>query len=309
MGWIAPWDGLTGPQAAAQAEDPLIWPPAGPSTDPDFDRLVLADLISAYDKTELVDAKEQAVARIEDALRSQLEPTWRLMWRAWDLLRALPEASSADGRWLRDRRDFTSVVEYWRDGGFPQAKVDHAVRAAERLTRLERLLDEVGAQQALDDPLAMAEHRLSGEAFVGDVVSVDACRIDSSGKRRVLRPHIVVRTTDPVRLEEGTTVRAVPRLTQEARVVSVDADLYPVVAVTLELKGGMGSALTPKPGSVPEAGDRLCYSTLAPSAAATPKFPRREETPWTHGGPPPPWQGDDDGGYLSTVDDAAEEWS
>jgi hypothetical protein len=187
--------------------------------------------------------------------------------------------------------------------------VDHAVRAADRLTRLERLLDEVGAQQALDDPLAMAEHRLSGEAFVGEVVSVDAGRIDNSGKRRVLRPWIVVRTTDPVRLEEGTTVRAAPRLTQDARIVSVDADLYPVVAITLELKGGMGNALTPKSGSVPEAGERLCYSALAGNAAPTPKFPARDQTPWTHGGPPPAWQGDDGGGYLSTVDDAVEEWS
>jgi hypothetical protein len=270
---------------------------------------VLADLIGAYDKAEQVDAKEQAVARIEDALRSQVEPTWRLMWRAWDLLRGLPEASSVEGRWQSDRRAFTTSVDYWRGGGLPQAKVDHAVRAAERLTRLERLLDDVGAQRALDDPLAMAEHRLSGEAFVGDVVSVDAGRIDDSGKRRVLRPWIVVRTTDPVRLEAGMTVRAAPRLSQDARIVSVDADLYPTVAVTLELKGGMGNALTAKPGSVPAAGERLCYSALSGNAAPTPTFPKRDETPWTHGGPPPPWQGDDDGGYLSTVDDAGEEWS
>src|SRR5213075_1020530 len=47
LGWIDPPAGLTGAAAAAAAEDPVAWPPAGPATDPTFDNEVLAPLIRA----------------------------------------------------------------------------------------------------------------------------------------------------------------------------------------------------------------------------------------------------------------------
>jgi hypothetical protein len=318
MGWIEPWDGLTGQQAAAQAEDPALWPPAGPATDPDFDERVLAGLIKSYDLASDGDERTRAEATIAAALRSQLEPTWRLMWRAVELLRSVEPASTVERRWLRDRQTFTTQVEYWRDGGAPQPRVDHAVRAAQRLAWLERDLDEFTVERALDDPLAMAEYRLSGEAFVGRVISVDATRVDTSGKRRKPRPLVVLATRDPVRLEPGTTVRSAARPGQDCRVISVAPlpaapaepangaapDVFVPMAVTLELVSGMGRALTPAPGSVPEVDDELCYSALVTNAGVQPKFPSREETPWTHGGPPVSPEVD-----LPTVDDAVEDWS
>src|SRR5690606_1538312 len=48
LGWIDPPPGVSGAQAAQEAEDPLIWPPAGPATDPGFDNEVLAPAIDAY---------------------------------------------------------------------------------------------------------------------------------------------------------------------------------------------------------------------------------------------------------------------
>ncbi len=50
LGWIDPPAGMTGPEAAAAAEDPLTWPPAGPTTDPTFDNEVLAPLIRAAER-------------------------------------------------------------------------------------------------------------------------------------------------------------------------------------------------------------------------------------------------------------------
>jgi hypothetical protein len=313
MGWIEPWDGLTGQQAAEQAEDPTRWPPAGPSTDPDFDDRVLARLIKSYDLAPDDDERARAVVAIEEALRTQLEPTWRLMWRAIELLRTIEPASSVEQRSLRDRQTFTTQVEYWRDGGMPQPKVDHAVRAAQRLAWLERDLDDFTVECAFDDALAMAEYRLSGEAFAGRVISVDASRVDASGRRRKPRPHIVLATRDPVRLEPGTLVRSAVRPGQDCRIVTVAAlpatpaeppDVYVPMAVTLELTNGMGRALTPAPGSVPEVDDELCYSALSKNVGILPKFPAREETPWTHGGPPAPYESD-----QPTVDDAVEDWS
>src|SRR5690606_12638055 len=71
VGWIAPPDGMTGPEAAAAAED-MVWsPPAGPDTAPEFDAEVLAPAIRTYEATG-------SDAQVRDAVRSQLEPTWEL---------------------------------------------------------------------------------------------------------------------------------------------------------------------------------------------------------------------------------------
>jgi hypothetical protein len=296
MGWIAPPSGRSAFEAAREAEDPTVWPPAGPTTDPTFDNEVLAPLIRSYDAAPT----PRAVAALESALRSQLEPTWRLIWQGLELLRSLEPGPSVERRWLADRRSFTDIVEYWRDGGLPQARVDSAVRAAQRLHWLEREQHAFQVDTASDDPLLMAEFRLTGEAFAGTVVRREPARVDGSGRRRKLRPHICVRTRDPVRLESGVVVRSGDRPTQKARIVDL-AYVDDSVEVTLELEGGMGRSLTPAPGSVPELDESLCYSTLQRDDSRSPAFPKREETPWTHGGPPP--------SFEPSNEDAAEAWS
>jgi hypothetical protein len=119
--------------------------------------------------------------------------------------------------------------------------------------------------------------------------------------RRKLRPLITLSTGDSLRIEPGATLVSPVRPVQSARVVSVSTRLADVPQeVVLELSGGMGRALTAVPGSVPEVGDWLCYTTLTDSYQLRSSFPAREDTPWTHGGPPPEYVPDED---------AAEEWS
>jgi hypothetical protein len=285
LGWIDPPPGMTGADAAAQAEDPLTWPPAGPATDPSFDNEVLAPLIDAG-----------TVPSLERALATQLEPTWALMWRAVDLLRGLPPGARVASRWNADQDAFTSYAEQVRGGGVPQPRRDGAVAAAQRLNWLERVQASYAAQLALDDPLVLAEYRLSGEAFAGTVVAADPTRTDGTGRSRKLRPHITVLTEDPVLLGSGTTVHAVARPGQKATVLAVSGN-----AVRLELSGGMGRAARPAPGSVPEVGEQVSYSSIVDSYQPVTTFPPREETPWTHGGPPVE--------YRPTDEDAHEEWS
>ncbi len=300
IGWIDPRSGLSGPEAAALAEDPVRCPPAGPATDPTFDNEVLVPLVRSYDHAVDDAGRARAAAALGTALHGQLEPTWRLMWQGVSLLRALPAGPSLSKRWLQDRREFTDRMEYWRDGGLPQGRTDQAVAAARRLNRLEREQDEFIADRARDDELAMAEFRLGGEAFAGLVISRDATRLDTSGPRRKLRPHIVVSTSDRLRLEQGVAVRSTSRPGQEARILDISY-VESIAEVRLELAGGMGRSLTPAPGSVPELAERLCYSTLGKDAGRPAPFPSVEETPWTHGGPPPV--------YLPTDEDAAEAWA
>nr|WP_205862903.1 hypothetical protein [Planosporangium thailandense] len=289
VGWIDPPDGMTGADAALEAEDPLTWPPAGPATDPTFDNEILAPAIEAG-----------SLSRLESALRRQLEPTWELMWRGVSLLRNLPPGARVERRWAEDRDAFTGYASYVDEGGYPQARRDGAVAAAQRLARLERAQVLYDAQRAYDDPLILAEYRLTGEAFAGTVTASAPDRIDDSGKRRVLRPRVTVSSSDPVRFEPGVSVVSPARPSQTGRVVSV-SPLPSGFEVVLELSGGMGRGLTAPPGSVPEVGERLTYTTLTESYQAPAAFPAREETPWTHGGPPVEYVPDDD--------DAVEEWS
>ncbi|MEV4344987.1 hypothetical protein AB0J83_10965 [Actinoplanes sp. NPDC049596] len=287
VGWIA-----SGAEAARDAEDPTIWPPAGPSTDPTFDNEILAPAIRLYDQGK----HERALVVLERDLRSQLEPTWRLMWQAIDLLRALPAGDTVPDRWADDRIEFTNYHQYVGGGGFPQARRDGAVAAARRLQRLEREQNEYDATRALDDPLVMANFRVTGEAFTGTVVEVEPDRrIVSDKGRRILRPRVVVRTGDPVRLTAGTTLRSPSRPKQNATILSITGD-----RVELQIENDMGRGATAAPGSVPFLSDELTYTSVFPEGMRSPALPAPEDTPWTHGGPPRP--------YQPTDDDAREVW-
>ena len=311
LGWIEPPPGMTGADAAVAAEDPLTWPPAGPATDPTFDNEVLAPLIAAYSRSaEGTQARQRAESELRRALAVQLAPTWQLMWRTVELLRALPPGGRVGARWDADKDGFTAYAAYLRDGGPPQPRRDPAVTAARRLSWLERAQATYSAQRAFDDPLVMAEYRLTGEAFAGTVVAAEPGRVDSSGRRRKLRPLITVTTEDPLRVEAGAMLVSPARPAQKALVISVSAPASSLAAadapssrfeVVLELAGGMGRALTPEPGSVPAIGEFLCWTTLTESYQPPGSFPAREDTPWTHGGPPPE--------YVPTDEDASEVWS
>ncbi|HEX6498733.1 MAG TPA: hypothetical protein VF054_06830 [Micromonosporaceae bacterium] len=297
LGWIDPPPGMTGAQAAAAAEDPSTSPPAGPTTDPTFDNEILAPAIEAYQRSAGdAAATRRALAHLESVLYSQLEPTWRLMWRGVDMLRGLPPGASVAARWTEDRDAYTFFAAHLDEGGPPQPRRDGAVAAAARLHRLEQAAMTYQAQRAFDDPLVMAEYRLTGEAFAGEVVSVDAARVVGEGRSRKLRPLVTVRSVDPVRPVPGTKLRC-PEFPRQTGVV-VDVDGADVV---LELSGGMGNVRVAPAGTIPEVGQRVVYSSAFDDYQAVATWPASEETPWTHGGPPPD--------YQPTDEDATEEWS
>jgi hypothetical protein len=319
LAWIDPPKGMTGARAAELAEDPVRSPPAGPVADPGFDNLVLAERIEAVrraaavltrgddppeppgarpiasdriGRAEAEKALDRARAAMARALETQLAPTWALMWRAFDLLRALPEAAHAPSRWERDRWSFTAFAAWMREDGGPQPRRDGPVSAARRLSRLEAAAEQVAAQRAYDDPLVMAEYRLTGEAFAGTVTAAQPDRIAEpsagSGKRRVLRPRILVATHDEVLVEPGAELTSPARPKQTGRVTAVRREEGKPTEVVLELKGGMGRGMVAPPGAVPEVGEDITYTTLKDEFRRPPVFPEVEFTPWTHGGPPAP---------------------
>ncbi|GAA4924471.1 hypothetical protein GCM10025331_04340 [Actinoplanes utahensis] len=265
LAWIE-----SGAEAAREAEN---GPVAGPATDPDFDNRVLAPLIERSDP---------ALPRV---LHDLLLPTWERMWRTLALLRRLPAGDRVPLRWDTDRDAFTAFAQNLAEGGPPQPRRDGAVAAAARLQRLENAAARYAVQRAFDDPLVLAEYRLSGAAFAGVVTLANPDRVDDSGKRPVLRPRIMVHTTEPVRVEPGTSLTSPSRPSQKARVISINpaGDGHDVL---LELSGGMGRRLVAEPGSVPTVGERLILTTLSEAYRPGGSLPDPAETPWTHGGPP-----------------------
>ena len=302
LGWIDPPPGITGSEAAALVEDPVRCPPAGPATDPTFDNEILDRLITAV-RTARFTGDGQAMRRargaLADALITQIRPTWGLMWQAVNLLRGLPPGDHVAGRWATDANAYSWYVNYLNEGGPPQPRRDSAVSAARRLAALEKSQAEYSAQRAFDDPLVMAEYRMTGEAFAGTVSDAEPDRVDGSGRRRVLRPFVTVETEDVVAVDLGAKLTSPARPSQEAWVVDVCRG--DTTMVVLELKGGMGRGLIAEPGSVPAIGEVVCYATFGDGFQRLPQFPPPEETPWTHGGPPP--------AYVPSDDEAREDWS
>jgi hypothetical protein len=302
LAWIDPPEGSTGARAALRAElerdarGQLACPPAGPATDPAFDNKLLAPAIERYDRarTALAAAEDglEADDRLGDLTAAEREiralvesvtrPAWDAVWRGLDLLRELPEGAHVEERWTRDRWSFTGHRDRVLAGEPPQPRRDDAVTAANKLATREREQGRLEAQEALDDPLVMAGRRLSGEAFAGEVT--DVVMAYSEGKRPSPRPLVTVRTDDRPHLAERAKVfRSLGGKPQAAEFVGYEDD---GALVVLRIVDKMGRGKAPEAGSVPEKGDRVCFTLFEHEQRGGAKLPDAEETPWTHGGPP-----------------------
>ncbi|AEW94242.1 MULTISPECIES: hypothetical protein [Streptomycetaceae] len=306
LAWIDPPDGLDGATAARRAESArgadglLLTPPAGPATDPVFDNVALAPAMARYDAArESGGDPGPAEREIRDLLAGQLRPTWDAVWHGVDLLRTLPEAAHAAERWKGDRWSFTGHRDRVRAGEPPQPRLDDAVTAARKLAGRETAQARLDAQEALDDPLVMAERRLAGEAFAGRVTAVEMAY--SEGRVARPRPLVTVEVADRPLLAEGAKVyRALPDgRTQEAEFTGGTAP----GALTLRLLGGMGRGKVPDAGTVPVVGDQVCWTLFEHAPRGGPELPDAEATPWTHGGPSGPGAATPEPADAPTADD------
>ncbi|MFE9466394.1 hypothetical protein ACFYNW_22455 [Streptomyces virginiae] len=298
LAWIAPSGGGSGAEAALRAElgrdehGQLLCPPAGPATDPAFDNKLLAPAIARYDAARAALAAgpgddDREVRTAERVVRrlvvDQMSSTWWATWEAIDLVRALPAGERAEERWTRDRWSYTGHRDRVRAGEPPQPRRDDAVTAAQKLATREIEQVRLDAQEALDDPLVMAGRRLAGEAFAGEVTEVVMEWTES--KRPSPRPLVTVSTEDRPQLADGSgakVYRSLDGRPQSAQFVRFEEEGQ----VVLRLLDKMGRGREPEPGSVPEKGDRVCWTLFEHDARGGPKLPDPERTPWTHGGPP-----------------------
>lgn len=266
-----------------------------------------------------------AEAALRGLMESQLRPTWDALWRGVDLLRSLPEGARVADRWKRDRWSYTGHRDRVRAGEPPQPKRDDAVTAAQKLAARETAQAQLDAHEALDDPLVMAGRRLAGEAFAGEVIDVEMAWSDAKVPRpRPLvtvrtedRPHLAERVKLHRVVADGKAQSG--EFAGFADVDGADGADETVEtggadgaegrgdaggpgsehgtgdehgtggaarALVVRLTGGMGRGKQPEPGTVPEKGDRVCWTLFEHAPRGGPELPDPESTPWTHGGPP-----------------------
>ncbi|MEF9908555.1 hypothetical protein [Streptomyces sp. P9-A2] len=289
LAWIdPPRHAASGRDAARTAEDLATHRPAGPATDAAFDNDHLAPLFDAYTRARRRDSGQEQTCPLQELdrlLTAHLHPTWELMWQAYALLQALPEARGTARRWGHERTAFTDECLHLAQDGRPRPARDHAVAAAVRLTRMEHAAAAFAADRATDDPFVRAELRTTGEAFGGPVTTVDPEHTLRGPTGRTLwRPRLTVSTADPVPMEPGRLLACHTHPNTRYKICKVtpgDGDTL----VELEITAGMGTVARPNHAVLPEAGAFLVF-TLAPAPYRMPEFPTRDQTPWTHGGPP-----------------------
>ncbi|MFI5660790.1 hypothetical protein [Streptomyces sp. NPDC051684] len=308
LAWIEAPEGTSGAAAALGAEldrdrhGQLLCPPAGPATDPAFDNKLLAPAIERYDKARTRHAAAEDAIEAEGRLaeltaaereihalvESRTRPTWDAVWRGLDQLCTLPEGGYAAERWTRDRWSFTGHRDRVSAGEPPQPRRDDAVTAANKLATREREQARLEAQEALDDPLVMAGRRLSGEAFAGEVTEVVA----AYNEKKRPRPLVTLTTDDSPRLGVGVKVyRTLEGKPQTAEFVGYEDEGAEGAGsgnapLVLRILDKMGRGKEPAEGSLPEKGERVCWTLFEHEQRGGPKLPEPEETPWTHGGPP-----------------------
>ncbi|MFH7595124.1 hypothetical protein WDV06_08440 [Streptomyces racemochromogenes] len=295
LGWIAPPEGVSGAEWALRVElerdkdGQLLFPPAGPATDPAFDNRLLAPAIGRFDAARAAgeprdgDAARAAERAIRRLVVDQMQSAWWQTWEAIDLLRALPPGERTEERWTRDRWSFTGHRDRVRAGEPPQPRRDDAVTAAQKLATRETEQVRLDAQEALDDPLVMAGRRFAGEAFAGEVTEV--VMEWTEGKRPRPRPLLRVATEDRPQLADaggGKVFRSLDGRQQAFEFVRREEDGQ----LVLRVLDKMGAGREPVAGSVPEKGDRVCWTLFEHDPRGGPKLPDPEDTPWTHGGPP-----------------------
>ncbi|MFF3459703.1 hypothetical protein ACFYXH_36490 [Streptomyces sp. NPDC002730] len=289
LAWIdPPRHAASGRDAAHTAEDPATHRPAGPATDAAFDNDHLAPLFDAYAR-----ARRQALAleqtrtlqELDRLLATYMQPTWDLMWQAYALLQALPEAKGTARRWDHERTAFTDECLHLVQDGRPWPARDQAVAAAVRLAHMELAATAFAAECAADDPFARAELRTTGEAFGGTVTTIDSKHTPRGPTGRPQwRPRFTVSTPDLLRMEPGQPLACHAYRKASYKICEItpaDDDTL----VELEITAGMGHADRPNYDVLPEAGTFLVFTT-APVLYRMPEFPSRAQTPWTHGGPP-----------------------
>jgi hypothetical protein len=271
--YVEPPSGTHGFAAAAQAERRTIGP--APSRDEDE---VVEPLIAEFNKRRAGITEPAVVApllvRIDEHYHQLVKRTWDVLWRCFQREMAIREAPSVTRRLTEDREAYTQHIDWTAKDGRHRTR-QTARQAAMLLRRLEEASALVAAEEACDDPIRMIQYVLDNKAVEGEVVRIDTDHKEMGRARRVRRPLVTIRTTEPCVLPIGKEFWWTAHsdgssfLVHEVRPDGSNGSL-----VTLKLTTEYRAA------PLPRTGDQACFSIHTTKTRWFADLPRTE--PWTH---------------------------
>lgn len=275
LAWVDPPAGTDAATAAVAAEER---PPAGPESDPQWDRDVLRPLVGQYRRARIRSGAETVRAELADECGRALDPGWCDTWAAWQHLTRLPEATHATQRRDDDRRAWTRHLDRLAAGGAPRRFRLDRLQSFRFLHELERRTAAVARDMAQEDPLVLAGHVAAGDALAGEVVARDCDRRQPPppGKQReVLRPQLCVAPAVRFDRPVGTPLRWVGNTAVHVEVAAVGDD------GTVELTVVRGACQSPAAAArtLPEPGAQVAMLSMDDTWYPS-QLP--DELPWTH---------------------------
>lgn len=264
LAWIDPsrTPGPAGADAWSAARAAEQRPPAGPTSDPDWDLRVL--------RPALEQAKQTGNRKpLIQAANEALDQAWQDTWAALDLARQLPPGAHVEQRWESDRWSWTRHRERITAGQVTFGGRLADVPAFRFLHELETRTVALERQMALDDPLVMARYLASGEALAGVVIKRDLEHtVTGSSGRAVLRPLLWLRPAGSFDRPVGT----------ELWLGRIGVTVRSSTAETVELMVTSGAVTRPKLASLPECDTDVVLAPFGPEQRFPDNLP--DDLPW-----------------------------
>ncbi len=270
LAWIenAPRSGRTGIDAA---EDVAYGPVPDPRWEEELEPLVKA--WSERDRAGDARGGAKVEADVRGRLQAVLLPAYAATHRAIDIARKIPEAMSVAERWAdKDLREWSGHARRAAKEIPRFARRHDARRAASTLEKWSRALERLDYEEALDDPLVLAEVDAAGRCITGKAVTVDPenREVKPGNKNRSLVPLVDVRLDGDTRLLVGEKVR----WSSERAVAGLVRGMTDARA-TIALMDGHNRGTR-----VPRRGEAVVFADLSIFGGGSPDDPL--EVPWTH---------------------------
>jgi hypothetical protein len=280
--WLAPPPGRSLQNAIAEAEHQVM----GVKTDPEFDRIDLQPLVTAYDA-----AKKSGAAREEQQFRHQqisraLGPIAIGIYNAVQLAlrwldQPIPETPVLTELRRQEASAFASFMN-GRDADVALPYRDGPKAAAFKMVEREHSLQSLAADQPHGDRAAAAQARWEGRLVAGTVIAATSTREGSKTVHRIvvetIQANLHVRPRDQLALSRDSRLVLV---VEEVRIAPGGTHLH------ARIKKGHQAVGVPAIGSAIEVGEQRAKWDMIIRKRERMRD-RLEALPWTHGGGAPP---------------------